>query len=109
MIKPGTKLPSIDEAAAALGVAAATLRHWHCQGRLLPALRTVGGNRRYASEAVPTACRAQMSAAGKTICYASVSSHDQSALRRKHGDCHIAGVQLRCGHEMTAQHLHERW
>ncbi len=77
MNKPGTQLLSIGEAAAALGVAVATLRRWHRQVRLLPALRTLGGHRRYASEAVRVASGAQRPAAGKTICCARVSSHDE--------------------------------
>ena len=79
MNNPGNQLLSIGEAAAALGVAVATLRRWHRQGRLLPALCTLGGHRRYASDAVRVASGAQTPAAGKTICYARVSSHDQSA------------------------------
>jgi excisionase family DNA binding protein len=79
MNKPGTQLLSIGEAAAALGVAVATLRRWHRQGRLLPAIRTLGGHRRYASDAVHTVAGGQTAATGKTICYARVSSHDQSA------------------------------
>ena len=79
MNKPGTHLLSIGEAAAALGVAVATLRRWHRQGRLLPALRTLGGHRHYASEALRSASGAQRPAAGKIIRYARVSSHDQSA------------------------------
>ena len=96
MNKPGTQLLSIGEAAAALGVAVATLRRWHRQGRLLPALRTLGGHRRYASEAVRVTSGAQRPAAGKTICYARVSSHDQSAqlqtqAARLERHCHEAG------------------
>jgi predicted site-specific integrase-resolvase len=62
---------------------------------LLPALRTLGGHRRYASEAVPTASQAP--AAGKTVCHAPVSSHDQSAqlqtqAARLERHCQEAGV-----------------
>ena len=96
MSKPGTQLLSIGEAAAALGVAVATLRRWHRQGRLLPALRTLGGHRRYASDAVRVASGAQIPAAGKTICYARVSSHDQreqllTQATRLERHCHAAG------------------
>ena len=92
MNKPGTQLLSIGEAAAALGVAVATLRRWHRQGRLLPALRTLGGHRRYASEA----SGAQTPAVGKTICYTRVSSHDQreqllTLAARLERHCHAAG------------------
>jgi len=79
MNKPGNTLLSIGEAAAALGVAVAALRRWHRQGRLLPALRTLGGHRRYASDAVQVATGAPTVTAGKTNCYARVSSHNQSA------------------------------
>ena len=77
MNKPGTQLLPIGEAAAALGVAVATLRRWHRQGRLLPVLRTLGGHRRYASETVRGASGTPRPADGKTICYARASSHDQ--------------------------------
>lgn len=79
MNKPGKQLLSIGEAAAVLGVAVATLRRWHRQGRLLPAIRTLGGHRRYESDVLRAASGAAHSPAGKTICYARVSSHDQSA------------------------------
>ena len=93
---PGTQHLSIGEAAAALGVAVATLRRWHRQGRLLPALRTLGGHRRYASEAIRTASGAPTPAAGKTICYARASSQDQreqllTQATRLEQYCHAAG------------------
>ncbi len=96
MNKPGTQLLSIGEAAAALGVAVATLRRWHRQGRLLPAIRTLGDHRRYASDAVRTVADAKTAAAGKTICYARVSSHDQreqplTQTTRLERHCHEAG------------------
>ena len=96
MNKPGTQLLPIGEAAAALGVAVATLRRWHRQGRLLPAPRTLGGHRRYAPETVRSASGAQTSAAGKAICYARVPSQDQSAqlqtqAARLERHCHEAG------------------
>lgn len=71
--------PSIGEAAAALGVAVATLRRWHRQGRLLPASRTLGGHRRYACDTVRAASGAERAPDRKTVCYAHVSSYDQSA------------------------------
>lgn len=43
---------SLGEIAAELGVAVATLRRWHRQGRLLPAIRTPGGHRRYGRDGV---------------------------------------------------------
>jgi len=58
MNKPGTELLSIGEAAAALGVAVATLRRWHRHGRLLPALRTLAKDRllRFGSELLFQIC-----------------------------------------------------
>lgn len=94
MSKPGTRLLSIREAAAALGVAVATLRRWHRQGRPLPANRTLGGHRRYASDTVRTLSGAERSSEGKTVCYARVSSHDQS-------------VQLQTQAERVERHCHE--
>jgi predicted site-specific integrase-resolvase len=96
MNKPGTQLLSIGEAAAALGVAVATLRCWHRQGRLLPALRTFGGHRGYSSDAVRIVAGAKTAGAGKTICYARVSSHDQreqilTQAARLERYCHEAG------------------
>ena len=46
------QLLSIGKAAAQLGVAVATLRRWHRQGRLAPVDRTIGGHRRYERESV---------------------------------------------------------
>ena len=96
MNKPGHLLLSIGEAAAALGVAVATLRRRHRQGRLLPAGRTLGGHRRYEADCVRAKTGAATAAAGKTICYARVSSHDQSAqlltqAARLERHCHEAG------------------
>lgn len=72
------RLLSIGETAAELGVAVGTLRRWHRQGLLLPFGRTVGGHRRYQRDTVRTALAAEPVAAGKTVCYARVSSHDQA-------------------------------
>ena len=96
MNKPGTQLLSIGEAAAALGVAVVTFRRWQRQGRLLPALRKLGGYRRYASEAFRCASGPQTPTGGKTVCYARVSSHDQSAQLQTQGarlerHCHATG------------------
>ena len=41
------KLVSIHEAAQFLGVTPTTLRRWEREGRLLPDVRTRGGDRRY--------------------------------------------------------------
>ena len=68
MNKPGSALLSIDVATAALGVAVATLRRWHRQGRLLPAGRTIACHRRRMAKRYATR----------------VSSYDQSAqFKRK--------------------------
>ncbi len=65
------RLLSIGETATQLGVVVGTLRRWHRQGLLLPSCRTMGGHRRYQHDTV-------QAAAGKTLCYARVSSHDQA-------------------------------
>ncbi|WP_207002711.1 IS607 family transposase [Trinickia mobilis] len=82
---------SIGEMAEELGVAVATLRRWHRQGRLLPAFRTPGGHRRYGCEDVRASLGLARPPAGKTVCYARVSSHDpatqlqtQAARLEKH-------------------------
>ena len=64
MKKPETHLLSIC-AAAALGVAVATLRHWHRQGRLPPSIRTLGGHRHYESDVLRAASGAAHSPASK--------------------------------------------
>ena len=56
--------------ASRLGVTVGTLRRWDRDGKLTPALRTVGGHRRY-----DTAPRPMVS--GGTVCYARVSCSDQ--------------------------------
>ena len=65
MNEPGTQLLSIGEAAAALGVAVATLRHWHRQGHLLPAIRTLSGHRHYESDGLRAASGRAHSLASK--------------------------------------------
>ena len=72
------RLLSIGETAAQPGVAVGTLRRWHRQGLLLPSCRTMGGHRRYQHDTVRAASGAAPAAAGKTVCYARVSSHDQA-------------------------------
>lgn len=90
------RLASIGEIAAELGVAVATLRRWHRQGRLLPACRTLGGHRRYGTDDVRASLGLARPASGKTVCYARVSSHDQAAqlhtqAARLEKHCHEAG------------------
>jgi putative resolvase len=72
------ELLSIGETAAELGVAVGTLRRWHRQGLLMPVGRTVGGHRRYQRDTVRATLGAEPAAAGKTVCYARASSHDQA-------------------------------
>jgi excisionase family DNA binding protein len=72
------RLLSIGEAADQLGVAVGTLRRWHRQGRLAPAGRTIGGHRRYLHDALRSSLGSSATPVGKTVCYASVSSHDQA-------------------------------
>ncbi|EIM93112.1 Resolvase domain-containing protein [Paraburkholderia hospita] len=85
------RLLSIGETATLLGVAVGTLRRWHRQGRLAPHGRTVGGHRRYLHDSVCASSKHAPPSAGKTICYARVSSHDpagqldtQAARLQKH-------------------------
>ncbi|RDK05501.1 IS607 family transposase [Cupriavidus lacunae] len=71
------ELFSIGELAQMLGVAVMTLRRWHKAGKLVPACRTIGGHRRYDAMKVREVMGMTTPAAGKTIAYARVSSHDQ--------------------------------
>jgi predicted site-specific integrase-resolvase len=73
------KLVSIGEAAKAYGVTPLTLRRWHESGKLVPALVTEGGRRRYdLARLLPeTHGRSGAVDARRTIAYARVSSHDQ--------------------------------
>jgi predicted site-specific integrase-resolvase len=68
---------SIGEAATLLGVCVGTLRNWEAKNLLKPTCRTLGGHRRYDVNDLPTDGMAKDPAAGKTIAYARVSSHDQ--------------------------------
>ncbi|WP_429344206.1 IS607 family transposase [Paraburkholderia sp. GAS42] len=72
------RLLSIGETAAELGVAVGTLRRWHRQGLLMPFGRTVGGHRRYQRDTVRATLGAGPVVAGRTVCYARVSSHDRA-------------------------------
>ncbi|MGQ7935443.1 IS607 family transposase [Paraburkholderia sp. D1E] len=72
------RLLSIGETAAELDVGVGTLRRWHRQGLLVPFGRTVGGHRRYQRDTVRAALGAEPAVAGRTVCYARVSSHDQA-------------------------------
>lgn len=68
---------SIGETAKLLGVSVSTLRRWECEGKLLPAYRTVGGHRRYLWQDIQQFCGQFAPELRKTIAYARVSSHDQ--------------------------------
>ena len=68
---------SVSEAAKILGVSISTLRRWEKEGKLMPDIRTKGGQRRYKlSSLFPELKRAQ-DYKRKTIAYARVSSSDQ--------------------------------
>lgn len=73
------KLMSIGEASKALGVSTATLRRWEASGKLVPAERTRGKQRRYDISQIEPSTRHGASKHRKTIAYARVSSHDQKA------------------------------
>ena len=73
----------IGEAARILGTAPAQLRHWEASGELLSARKTRSGTRYYATSDLlgHKAALADL----LTVCYATVSSHDQKAdLDRQH-------------------------
>jgi excisionase family DNA binding protein len=68
----------IGEAAEALGVSPATVRRWEISGKLT-AERTPGGQRRYDLSALLPDKFSIDSPTRRTVAYARVSSHDQSA------------------------------
>jgi predicted site-specific integrase-resolvase len=70
---------SIGQARELLGVAVSTLRRWEAEGRLRPAFRTCGGQRRYAVLALNLLCGKARPDERKVVAYARVSSHDQKA------------------------------
>ena len=73
-----SKFVSIKEASSFLGVSTQTLRRWERQGKLVPAKRTPGGQRRYdISQLVPSKSKESSVKELPTIAYARVSSHDQ--------------------------------
>lgn len=72
------KLLTTREAATALNVSPQTLRRWEREGRIVPAERTSGGQRRYdLSQLAPNLFHAPEAALRTTVAYARVSSHDQ--------------------------------
>ena len=70
-------LISIKEAADALGVSVYTLRRWEKEGKVVPAQRTAGGQRRFDLHSLPNPQPVVKQQAGPTLAYARVSSHDQ--------------------------------
>lgn len=75
------RLVKIGEAAALLGCSISTLRKWEASGELLPARKTAGGTRYYATADLMGLGDADT----PTVCYARVSSHDQKEdLERQH-------------------------
>ncbi len=75
------RLIKIGEAAKLLGCAISTLRKWEASGELIPARKTAGGTRYYATADLLGLGDAD----APTVCYARVSSHDQKAdLDRQH-------------------------
>ena len=71
------KLVSIHEAAQFLGVTPTTLRRWEREGRLLPDVRTRGGDRRSDLNRLGSEPQGSDHPDRKTVAYARVSSHDQ--------------------------------
>ncbi len=71
------KLLSISEAAKILGVSISTLRRWEKEGKLIPDIRTKGGQRRYKLSSLFPELKRKQDYRRKTIAYARVSSSDQ--------------------------------
>ena len=77
------RLVKIGEAARILGTTPGQLRKWEASGELLPARKTRGGTRYYATSELLG--RQAAVADPLTVCYARISSHDQKAdLDRQH-------------------------
>ena len=72
-----SKFLTIGQAAKWLGISAQTLRRWEREGRIEPAQRTSGGQRRYELSAIAHEKRQSKPSNRKTVAYARVSSHDQ--------------------------------
>ena len=71
------RLLTISEASKLLGVAKSTLRRWEEEGKLIPDVRTKGGQRRYKLSSLLPEMKHKNSYNRKTIAYARVSSYDQ--------------------------------
>jgi len=75
-----SKLLTTLQAAKALNISPQTLRRWEREGRIPPAERTSGNQRRYdLSKLAPNLFHAGIGDQRRTIAYARVSSHDQKA------------------------------
>ena len=73
-----SKFITIKEASNFLGVSTQTLRRWERQGKLIPAKRTPGGQRRYnVDQLVPSQNEHSKRNEIPTLAYARVSSYDQ--------------------------------
>ena len=75
------KFISIKDAAQLFGVVVKTLRRWEFQNKLIPHHRTLGGHRRYKLNDILRLIKPMEIndiEINKTICYARVSSKDQS-------------------------------
>ncbi len=71
------KFLSIQDAAKYMGVSAQTLRRWEKAGKIKPAYRTEGKQRRYDASLLRPYDRTNKDTDRPTIAYARVSSHDQ--------------------------------
>ncbi|PSR20963.1 MAG: IS607 family transposase [Sulfobacillus acidophilus] len=79
-------LVNIRDAAQFLGVTPTTLRRWEREGRLLPDVRTPGGERRYDLSRSQSMVQHSKSRDRKTVAYARVSRHDQQEELRRQQD-----------------------
>lgn len=83
-----SKFIAIKEASNFLGVSTQTLRRWERQGKLIPAKRTPGGQRRYnVDQLVPSQHENSKRNEIPTLAYARVSSYDP--------DCTLLMGQIR--------------